>query len=155
MLQGINKAVVARRFIDGVDGRSAILEAYRGWADNFGVASPSPALKERVLARVADETERESLMFRLENYFKWMVAAESLGASGLRRDTSDGFEFEAPNLLHFEELLRVAFHPHRCNEADLYSPANRSLCDISDSALAMGDARWREIAGQVFTGTSD
>ena len=130
MVQAINKAIQARDGIKRLPKPDVVLSAYRNWADSFGLQSPTEIFKQNFAE--LSEAERQRRMVLVESYFKTIVTAEALGATGIQQ--------EDPIEDHFESLLNVAFHPQR--QGDVYAESNASLCQISQGHLALGEGAW-------------
>jgi len=135
IMQAINSALLVEMAMSALPDAPVIMAAYRSWADSFGLESPNAAFGP-ILEKCTEE-DRTALAMELESYFKTLVTAEALGAAGLAKPCSDA--------AHFQELLGAAFHPARTG--DVYSEANRAVCIISDSPLALGEAAWRRVSG--------
>jgi len=101
MLEGVNRALVCSRRL-GLGFDAAQREAYRRWADSFGLESPA-----QEFARRGDEAALE-----LEGLAKVVVAGEGLAVAGA-----------PPPAPHLRALLRAAFDPAR--RGDVYSDGNR------------------------------
>jgi len=123
MLQILNAGAGARTSLDKLESGGELNQAYRDWADSFGLTSPTPVFQRLV----PDENQQKIL----EYYFKTIVTAEALGAVGLDCNSSP-----TPTEQHWQEMLRVAFHSDRTR--DVYSDANRALCCIEGTNLELG-----------------
>jgi len=100
MLEAFNRALQARAKFEA--GPTSHYEAYRDWADSFGLNSPM-------------EKYGEDPGNKLESMSKILVAGEALALRG-------GCE---PSLEHLQDLLRTAFHSDR--RGDVYSSDNRAI----------------------------
>ena len=119
MLEGINRALWAQHTLSKGSGPS-VYEAYRRWADSFGLESP-----EATFAANGD-----AAALALEGAVKILVSGEALTVGDV-----------PPTRDHLRALLRTAFDLERTG--DVYSKENRQRTD----ALLPPELRLHERAG--------
>ncbi|CAE8628275.1 unnamed protein product [Polarella glacialis] len=119
MLEGLNRTLWAQKKLHSTSIGLSACEAYRRWADSFGIISPCDTFAE-----AGDEQA-----LQLESLVKSIVAGEALTVGTL-----------PPSREHLMALLRTAFDPGRCG--DVYSPENSSLT----SSLLPEDLRLNSLA---------
>lgn len=84
LLQVVNKGLRAHAIVQRLPQSEAVHDAFRAWADSFGLASPRPALEAHVLPACE---QPDAVALQVESCFKWMVTGQTLGSAGLRCTT--------------------------------------------------------------------
>ena len=115
MLQSLNTGFQSMQLLRG-EGSEQAWQAYRAWADSFGLTPPNEAFQ--AVSALAGSADSDAMLFNLESWSKQVITAEALGAVAMQ-------QCPEPSEEHFRELLQAAFHADRTG--DVYSAENRAL----------------------------